>query len=103
MKVKELIHLLEGLTEADKESPLLAQVWDPQNGVVDQYFEITSLSIVYQMVEYSKDGTTARSVPPTVILVHNPNVNNPDSAPNGAAAENGTIGDGPEGEVQGKS
>jgi hypothetical protein len=86
MKVKELISLLEGLTEADKESPLLGQVWDPQNGPSDSYYEITSLRIVYEMVDYAKDGSTAKSMPPNVVLVHNPHVNNPEKVYNGATA-----------------
>ena len=75
MKVKELISLLEGLSEEAKESTLLGQSWDPDKGGSDSYYEITSLSIVYEMVEYAKEGDTSRSLPPTVILVHNPEVN----------------------------
>lgn len=86
MKVKELMSLLEGISEEAKESPLLGQAWSPQNGSTDSYYEITSLSIVYEMVEYAKDGDTARSGPPNVILVHNPNVNNPKTVADNASA-----------------
>lgn len=82
MKVKELISLLEGLSEVDKESTLLCQTWDPQSGGAVTYFEITSLSIVYEEVEYAKDGATAICEPPNVILVHNPNVNKLETATN---------------------
>jgi hypothetical protein len=86
MKVKDLIDLLEGLTEADKESPLLAQVWDPEKGLSESYFEITSLSIIYEKVDYAKDGSTAKSAPPNVVLVHNPNLNNLEAVPDGATS-----------------
>lgn len=78
--------MLEDLSDEDKESTLLGQVWDPQNGLSDSYYEITTLSIVYEMVEYTKDGATARSQPPTVILVHNPKVNPAEMAANGVPA-----------------